>query len=250
METLSVIIASYRRPELTAVHVRECMKSERIPDEIIVVNDSGPKELREMLVNIERNTKVIYARILQDIPWNYNGAMNLGVWLSRGSVLALEDSDHIPTRHAYLKGMEILEKEKDVSRIHFGRHWTELNDVLTRPFEEWPRGNHLGPNQMDTLIRRDVYLTLKGQDERFCGRYGYMAYDWVFKYKFALKLKSAAVESGYFIVRDGSEPEMKRGMSPENRRLYVNNVAAWEKDNNWRHSEHGILNFQYVYEVL
>lgn len=249
METLSVIIPSYRRPELTAIHVRECMNSTRIPDEIVVVNDAGPESLREMLVALPKKTRVVYARVLQDIPWNYNGAMNLGVWLSRGNMLALEDSDHIPRREAYDNGMKVLEERKEISRVAFGRHWVELSEVLVKPFEEWTVGNKIGPNQMVSLMRREVYLKLKGQDERFCGRYGYMAYDWVLKYKQVLQLQ-CAVSGGYYIVRDGSEPDMKRGMSSENRRIYRENCNAFDQNRSWKHSKYGILNFQYVYEIL
>ena len=38
---LSVIIPIYSRIELVAVHLREIMKSSKIPDEIIIVNDGG-----------------------------------------------------------------------------------------------------------------------------------------------------------------------------------------------------------------
>ncbi|MBI4137019.1 glycosyltransferase [Candidatus Roizmanbacteria bacterium] len=225
------------------------MNSSRLPDEIVVVNDSGPKELRDMLLKLEKKTKLIYAYILPDIPWNYNGACNLGVWLSTGSVIALEDSDHIPGRDAYKEGMKILEERPEVSRVHYQRYWMPIAEVMNKSYEDWQKGTPIGPNQMVSLFRRSVYLTLKGQDERLCGRYGYMAYDWVFKYKFVLKLKSERANF-YYIVKDGSEPDMERKMSSENRRFYAGNVGEWERNNDWRHSPHGILNFQYIYEAL
>ena len=43
--TLSIIITAYDQEELTVVHVRECMNSTLLPDEIIVVNDHGDPNL-------------------------------------------------------------------------------------------------------------------------------------------------------------------------------------------------------------
>ena len=87
------------------------MKSSVLPDEIVVVNDGGPPELREMLIALPRNVPIVYARIEEDILWNYNGAVNLGIWLSRGDVIALEDTDHIPDRNTYNINIQNLKKK-------------------------------------------------------------------------------------------------------------------------------------------
>lgn len=253
LEKLSVVIPAYNQHRLTAVHVRECLNSNRIPDEIIVVNDGGPEDLREMLLELKPLpwfTRIIYTRINEDIPWNYNGAVNLGVWLSTGSLIAIEDTDHVPSRDAYENAIKLLTEDSGADRVHFHRRWTELKDVLEKPFEEWPVTGTIGPNQMVSIIRRDVYLKLKGQDERFCGQYGWMCYDWVMKYKQVLRLKSVPAHF-YYIVRDGSEQGLKRGMSEVNRRIYRENANSFDQDQKgWKHSRHGILNFSYVYEIL
>ena len=93
---LSVIIPAYNRSEMTRRHVEECLKSTRVPDEIIVVNDGGDKALREMLPK-----GIMYAYITPDILWNYNGAVNLGFWIASGDIVAIEDTDHIPLRNTY-----------------------------------------------------------------------------------------------------------------------------------------------------
>jgi len=108
---LSVIITAYDQHDLTIVHVGECMKSTRIPDEIIVVNDGGTPDLREKLKVLPRNTKIIYARINEDVPWNYTGARNLGIWLSRGDYISIEDTDHIPHRKFYESALEIFKNQ-------------------------------------------------------------------------------------------------------------------------------------------
>ena len=49
MSTLSIIIPAYDQHEVTALHVREIMKSTRLPDEVIVVNDGGADDLKDKL---------------------------------------------------------------------------------------------------------------------------------------------------------------------------------------------------------
>lgn len=239
----SVLIPAYRQHELTKVHVRECMNSSVIPDEIIVVNDHGDPSLKEMLKSLELKTKVVYAYILEDINWNYNGAVNLAFWLSRGDYISIEDTDHIPQRNVYKDAIGILDTQPEINRIHYWRQWVPIADTQTKPFEEWERYGSLGPNQMVTMLRREVYQMTKGQDERLCGRYGYMAYTWVAQYK-RLGVQTAQVNS-YYIVKDGSEPGMVRGMSPENRKTY-REIA----NGPYVHSKHGVLNFEFEFETL
>ena len=79
---LSTIIVAFNTSELTAKHVQECMNSSVVPDEIIVVNDCGETDLREKLLALKINTKLIYVYIQPPkIIWNYNGAYNIGFWL-------------------------------------------------------------------------------------------------------------------------------------------------------------------------
>lgn len=242
MDKISVIIPTYWNSDLCVAHVRECMNSSVIPDEIIVVNDGGDPELENKLKVLELKTKIIYARINEDITWNYNGACNLGFWLSRGDIISLEDVDHIPLRDAYKNGLGLL-KDPAIDRITFGRNWVAIKDVLEKPFEEWKPYGKLGPNQMVSMFRRNVYLKLKGQDERFCGRYGYMAYDWAFRYR---KLGIQSKMTGqFYIIKDAEEKNMVRGMSKINKGFYVENRLA-----DRLHSNYGMLNFTYTYKEL
>src|SRR3990167_1324287 len=113
MARISVVIPAYNRHELTARHVAECLKSTRKPDEIIVVNDGGPENLRDLLLPLHGDTPIIYARVTEDILWNYNGAVNLGFWIATGDLVAIEDTDHIPLRDTYEKAEKFFEDEKN-----------------------------------------------------------------------------------------------------------------------------------------
>lgn len=237
MARLSVIIPAYRRHELTTRHVEECLKSTRVPDEIIVVNDGGDPSLRDML---PRSGNIIYARVEQDILWNFNGACNLGFWLSTGDIIALEDTDHIPDRTLYEKAVPLF--DGTVDRMAVRRKVTQISE-LSKPLEEWLWERTWGPNQMTSLITRDLYLRLKGQDERFCGSYGYMAMDWHDRYNNIYHARNAKCGHYWAIIGDGGEPDMVRGMSKINRQFYKDNSVR----NHPQHPE-GILKFTYTYE--
>ena len=238
---LSVIIPAYRRHPLTVRCVEETLKSSRIPDEIIVVNDGGDPCLKDML---PRHPNLIYAQIEEDILWNYNGAVNLGCWLSTGDVIGIQDTDHIPGRKAFEDGLRVLEERPEIGRISYNRTIVDIKDI-NKPMEEWVVTGHLGTNQMVSLLRRDVYTALKGQDERFAGHYGYMSYD--FPYRRDKLLKALTQKIGFYwaVFGDEGEPGLKRGLSVENKRLYHENASTGKL-----HPIGGILNFHYTFERL
>ena len=234
---LSVIIAAYRRHEMTVRHVEECLKSTRVPDEIVVVNDGGDPCLRDML---PRSGNIIYARIEQDILWNVNGAWNLGVWLSTGDILAIEDTDHIPDRNLYKEGMEAF--DGTIDRLPVRRKIIQIEE-LSKPMEEWIPRKEIGPNQMTSMMTRELYLKLKGQDERFGGNYGYLAMDWHNRYANMRETRNGKGKYYWAVFGDEGEPGMNRSMSPINRRIYRENSLRQTCQH-----PNGILNFTYVYE--
>lgn len=244
---LSVIIPAYRRHEMTTRHVEECLRSTRPPDELIVVNDGGDPCLLGMLKTAllafpDRSTKVVYALIEEDILWNFNGACNLGFWLSTGDIIAIEDTDHIPDRRLYEDSLALFDGR--VERVAPVRK-VVLYEHFEKPMGEWPVDSLIGANQMTSLMTRDLYLKLKGQDERFSGGYGYMAYDWHNRYANIYKAVSTKGRYYWAVFGDDGEPGLKRGLSERNRRFYRENSVVG-------HPQHpaGILNFKYGYETL
>lgn len=234
---LSVLISAYNDDELTVVHVRECMESTLMPDEIIVVDDGGELGLKEKLQKLEMKTKVIYVRILEDIPWNYTGARNLGIWLSTGDFIAVEDNDHIPHKDFYKEASELLESKPEVGKVYSHRRDViELDDILNKPIEEWnPVGTRI-PHQDVSMMRRDVFLKTKGYDERFAGAYGWSSTDW------KRRTAKAGIESdniGFYYVVNSPKTT---GLSSRNWQMARRQTEI--------QSEHGILNFRYEYEQL
>ena len=241
---LSTIITAYNNDDLIIAHLKGSMDVSRIPDEIIVVNDGGDDSLRDKIKAIDKKCPIIYVKIHEDITWNYNGACNLAVWLSKGDFLAFEDADNIPSYEFYQLALDKFETLPDVVRMQArGRNIVSLEDMLTKPKDEWTILKAMGPNMGTAIIRRHAYLTVKGQDERFCGRYGYMYYDW--KSRMMRAFPSYSGQAGnYFYTMDG-QTDLKRGMNPENRKIYRDNAREERTQ-----SPYGMLNFTYDFELL
>lgn len=236
---LSVIIPVWEKHDLAVAHVRECQNSVRIPDEIIVVNDGGEDDLKEKLQQLEKKTKIIYAKILPPkIPWNYTGARNLGFWLSSGDLISIEDQDHIPEKNFYKLALEELEKNPDSSRCQAKwRHEVNLEDIVSKPVEQWVVQGGRQPHHDCCVITRELYLKMKGYDERFAGEYGWSNTNW--RRRLVMNGFTKTVNVGIQFVVNSPKT---RGLSYRNFRL--------AKQNKTPQSPIGILNFLYTYEQL
>ena len=234
MKTLSVIISAFNDHQATVVHVRECMNSTLMPDEIIVVNDHGAEDLKEMLQKLEIKTKLIYAYVKDDIKMNYTGARNLGVWLSRGDYISVEDNDHIPQKDFYKLAVEALEADKTANRAKTHKRWVvEREDVISKPLEEWKVIGSRVPHQDVSVFRRSTLLKIKGYDERFAGEYGWCATD--IKRRLH-RIEAKNINAGHQYVIQSPKT---RGLSYRNYHLARNQMDF--------QSPHGILNFKYEY---
>lgn len=237
MKRISTIISAYNKNDITAVHVRECMNSTLMPDEIIVVNDGGNPDLREKLLALDIKTNLIYARIDVDIPWNYTGARNLGLFISRGDYISLEDNDHIPDKNYYQDCVNKFEQCPDVDRLKtIKRHVVSEEDVLTKPVGEWTIIGNRPRHQDVTFNRREVFLKLKGYDERFSGEYGWCSTD-LNRRLFRANIKCD--EAGYQYVIFS---EKTRGLSYRNFRLARTQQSIQPPE--------GMIRFTYSYEQL
>ena len=238
---LSVIISAYNNHPLTVVHVRECANSIHIPNEIIVVNDAGTPDLRDKLLKLKKESKIvsrlIYARINEEIAWNYTGARNLGFWLSTGDYISIEDNDHIPHKDFYKEAVEKLETNPNVGKVKTYKRWVvNIEDVLSKPIDEWKVISSRVPHQDVAIIRRDVYLKVKGYDERFAGAYGWSATDWKRR---LLRAEVITANAGYQYVVSS---EKTSGLSYRN--------YQFAREQREIQSPKGILNFTYNYEIL
>jgi len=247
MSTLSVIIPSYDQHEVTALHVKAIMNSTRLPDEVIVVNDGGADNLKDLLLKIDRKCPVIYAKINEDIPWNYTGARNLGFFLSRGDYVAIEDTDHIPYPDVYEKTMKYVEEHKFNGRILFDkRRKVYKQDALNNPVDKWtliPKDRV--PHDDLHILHRDVYLKVKGCDERFAGKYAWACTDWRRRLDRAKIKTERLLGVYYYVILEAETNTLERRKHPDNYWL-----ARQRKGEERTQSPEGILRFTYTYETL
>jgi len=233
---LSVIITAFDSHEVTVLHVKECMNSTRVPDEVIVINDHGDPSLKEMLQKIDKKCPLIYAYILDDIPWNYTGARNLGYWLSRGDILSMEDNDHIPSRGLYEEAMEYVEQNPNVGRVLSGKRPKIFKkEALSLPMEKWTSLGSRQTHQDTQFLRREVYMKVKGCDERFAGAYAWACTDWRRRLQRA-EIETGSVHASYWAIVDGETSTLVR------RKSYRNYEYARENDEHIQ-SPIGIMNF-------
>lgn len=238
---LSTVIPVYDRFEITVVHVREAMNNTRVPDEIIVVNDGGDPKLKEMLQKLDIKTKLIYARINENIHWNYMGACNLGFWISTGDLIAFEDNDNIPTTTLYEDQLRYLEEHPNVGRLNGGKRWDISESQLTKPSSEWVMESKRGPNMGTAVMRRELYYVTKGYDERFSGAYGWMYYDIRVK---LLKLTDFGRAGNFWYVMDG-QSKIDHKVSSKNFGTFRRNRKLGLSQ-----STEGLINFTYTCETL
>jgi len=214
---LSVIITAFNQHNLTVAHVRECMKSTLLPDEIIVVNDHGNPDLKEKLEKLDKKTKLIYAYIEDDINWNYTGARNLGVWISTGDYIVSEDNDNIPARTLYQDMFAHLTKNPECGMVLAGkRPKVLLDDVLNNPMEQWKTDGFAPGHDDSYMMLRSTYIRMKGYDERFAGQYGWACTDWKRRLNRA-EINVNRISTHYFIVPDGETTVCECGKTKEQR---------------------------------
>jgi len=251
MPRLSVAISAYDQHEVTVLHVDACFRSKYVPHEVIVVNDGGDDSLREMLRAIPNKTcPVIYSRVKTDVRWNYTGARNLGLFISSGDVVAIEDNDHIPDREYYQGAMEMIAEGYDVV---FPRNRTFVlkEGIRGREMENWVPLKGKGPHSTVSVMKREVLLKLKGFDENFAGHYGWNGTNWTKKLK---RLAPKIVKKGHqFMVLDSFSRTEDRPQTPGGKyRAESHNYRYLQKNlrKEELQSDKGILNFNYDYEVM
>lgn len=253
MSNISVIIPAYDFHDLTVVHVREAMRVSEMPLEIIVVNDGGTPDLLDKLKTItDKKCPIIYARINEDIAWNYIGACNLGTFISRGDYLAFEDNDNIPSFEFYKEAKKLLDERPEIGRVIANhRKCCDIKDILSGKMkEEWSVVRTYIPNQGTAVIRRDIFTAMKGQDERMCGRYGWMFYDLRRTLLCRIKTKFASADFYFYadhLIDGGGQTKLERRSASANLKIHREHMQMPEGQ---MHSSHGILNFTYTVTKL
>ena len=123
--------------------------------DFIVVDDGSP---RHPAGDFAREGIKVF-RIKEDIPWNQDGARNLGVYNAKTSLVFMTDMDHMLDVKGVQAMFKILPKIKKKKYYTFER--------VTAPDMSLYKYH---PNSY--LMHRDLYWDVGGYEELFAGHYG------------------------------------------------------------------------------
>lgn len=90
--TVSVVVPSFRRPDMLSQCLEHVFAQTQLPDEIIVCARTGDDETQKMLTSFRRpSVRVAFTSVAGVVA-----AMNAGITISRGNIVALLDDDAFP----------------------------------------------------------------------------------------------------------------------------------------------------------
>lgn len=168
----TLIIPYYRNPAMLERQAQEWVKYGRNV-EVIVVDDGSP-EPAYPTVKLARDlgANVRLFRVIPDIPWNRNGARNLGAMQATTDWILHVDIDHIlPVATA--EELALWEAAKG-EWYRFTRYRVGKAD-FTRKKDDIPDDVEFGkikPHMDSYLCERATYMKLGGYDEDYSGSLG------------------------------------------------------------------------------
>jgi len=193
IETLQLIYPYYDNPhmleyQLEFWHRNPWQFKERF--KVILVDDGSEKHPAEEVLKKYGQTsfELDLYRIKVNIPWNQNGAHNLGMHVAEGGWCVCTDIDHVLVSSQL---NVIFELDVDEGTYYtFGRRQSR---ALTTVFKRHPNS---------WLLTRDVFWASGGYDEDFSGFYGS---DSVFRRCLDAVAKRVELEEPYLVVYDESD---------------------------------------------
>ena len=176
---VSVVVPTYKHPEMLQCCLNALISQDFVPDEyeIIVVDDANYEETRQQVacwvkqVRKEKLAKQERMPMIRYIPVESTChgpaiARNLGWKAAKSPIIAFTDDDCIPCPDWLTKGLEVFSNSHDISAVS-GRVIMPLPEI---PTDYEYNAAHLETSEFVTancFYRRDVLLDMGGFDERF-----------------------------------------------------------------------------------
>jgi hypothetical protein len=174
LETVTLVVPFYRNSGMLKRQLREW---EYYPSgvKVIVVDDGSPeaaKPIIEAAASEALRERLELYRILVDIPWNREGARNLGAHHVSSRWLIHVDIDHVlPASGA----VELLEFEPNAKNWYRFPRWRKGRADETRKKDQIPDALDFGqihPHIDSYLITKSLYWDTGGYDEDYSGCLG------------------------------------------------------------------------------
>lgn len=166
---ITLILPYYRNPEMLR---RQAVEWKEYPKaiEVVVVDDGSPVERADDV--LPDDSRAMVYRIAEDIPWNRNGARNLGTHVAGTEWIIHTDIDHVlPSDSAN----RLLKKHLSPQHWYkFPRYRVGKAD-LTRQKDDLEPDCEFGPIKphIDSFVcTRDRFWQAGGYDEDYSGSLG------------------------------------------------------------------------------
>ena len=161
---LQIIYPYYDNPQMLQIHFnfwRTYAADLWAHTKIILVDDGSPNyPLQDQLANVPGEANVEAYRIKENIPWNQNGAHNLGMHIADEGWCLSTDIDHVVTG-------AILRHLHDERTLSADTYYTFARQQAGQPNQT---GYKRHPNSW--LFTRKTFMDSGGYDEDFSGYYG------------------------------------------------------------------------------
>lgn len=169
MNDLTLIVPYYRQP---AMLLLQASVWEKYPPciRVVVVDDGSPVDPAAEV--IQTFSRAQFLRVLVDVPWNRNGARNLGTQFATSDWVLHTDIDHVlHERDAWALAKQGLDPHR---WYRFTRYRVGRADE-TRKKDDLPPDQDFGPIKphVDSFVcTRDAYWKAGGYDEDYSGSLG------------------------------------------------------------------------------
>lgn len=176
---LSLVMPYYRNPLMLARQYRvwreEWPAWHKDLVDVVIVDDGSP----EPAADVERSGHLPFIRIfrvLEDRPWHQHGARNLGAREALADYLLMTDIDHVvpPETIRWCVDFPRPSTPKDV--VTFGRVDAPAGDWLADDADKMERtiarDGRIKPHVNSFLLTKELYWSVGGYDESYCGLYG------------------------------------------------------------------------------
>jgi predicted glycosyltransferase involved in capsule biosynthesis len=181
---ITLVMAYYENGGMLDRHFEEWKTYPKKDFKVILVDDGSQNDPAINHIKKAKFPVELY-RIKIDIPWNQNGARNLGMTHANGWCL-LTDMDHLLSKDQF----ETLYKLKLSKDTHYVPGRKKANG-------EWYKRH---PNSY--IIHKDTYWKAGGYDEAFCGYYGT---DATFRRQLGNTSKRVELEETFYLTLYGRE---------------------------------------------
>lgn len=163
---ITLLYAYYENPSMLKEHLNiwaHYSYDAKVQTRFIIVDDGSPRNPAAPIVKAFRDKHddlaIRVARIVPNIPWNQDGARNLGMRLAHTDWVYMTDMDHVVPK---------AEVEK---MLHFARHEAREGEYYMPISQIKLDGTVLGEHPNSYLFSVRDFWMVGGYDETFSGWY-------------------------------------------------------------------------------